>query len=325
MPGTPPTSPNFGAPRYSDADPASFSAQVNAIVDTFDAKAVQITDSRLADARNPLPNSVVAASIPNASITGSKLAAATITEANLAPGSVGSPELIDGGVQNIDLASNAVDARVIGAGAIQDANLGAAQITIDKLAASAAQALNAPGDLIVSAASTRPGAVLCNGAAYSRTDTTYAALFAAIGTAYGAGDGSSTFNVPDMRGRALVAAGAGTGLTNRALGVKFGEENHSLIVGEMPNHAHGVTDPSHGHSVNDPGHYHATGISAGSHELAFGTQWTAPGVGGANTGISDTNIGIYGATTGITLQNTGGSGAHNNIQPSVAMNVFIKL
>jgi hypothetical protein len=73
-----------------------------------------------------------------------------------------------------------------------------------------------PGDLVTSAASARVGCLLCDGSAVSRT--TYAALYAALGGAsspWGQGDGTTTFNVPDFRGRAIVGAGAGAGLTAR--------------------------------------------------------------------------------------------------------------
>jgi microcystin-dependent protein len=327
MPGTPPTSPIFGAPRFSDADDATFSAQVNGVTDTFDALAVRADDSRLTDARAPLPGSVTAATIPNASITGSKLAAATVTQSNLAPGSVGTAELIDGGVQNVDLASNSVDARVLAVGGVQGPNIAAGAITTDKLAPASAQALNAPGDLIFSAAAARVGAVLCNGAAYSRTDPTYAALFAALGTTYGAGDGVSTFNVPDYRGRVCVAAGAGAGLTNRALAAKFGEENHVLTTAELASHAHGINAAATGIGLSDPGHNHSF---YGRIDHGTGTQASVAFVGWGATPLSAT----YANYTGITLSdpthahamtNVGGGGGHNTIQPSVAVNVFVKL
>jgi len=65
--------------------------------------------------------------------------------------------------------------------------------------------------------------LLCNGQAVSRT--TYSALFSAISTTYGTGDGSSTFNVPDMMGRVPVGTGAGSGLTSRSIGATGGTEN----------------------------------------------------------------------------------------------------
>jgi microcystin-dependent protein len=64
------------------------------------------------------------------------------------------------------------------------------------------------GDFIISARASKTKCLLCDGGAYSRT--TYARLFAEIGTKYGAGDGATTFNVPDPLGRILVIAGAGS-------------------------------------------------------------------------------------------------------------------
>ena len=58
-------------------------------------------------------------------------------------------------------------------------------------------------------ASAPTGWLLCDGTAYSRT-VTYSSLFAAIGTAYGVGDGSTTFNVPDLRSRSALGSGTGT-------------------------------------------------------------------------------------------------------------------
>ena len=65
--------------------------------------------------------------------------------------------------------------------------------------------------------------LLCNGQAVSRS--TYSALFSAISTTYGTGDGSSTFNLPDMMGRVPVGTGAGSGLTSRSIGATGGTEN----------------------------------------------------------------------------------------------------
>lgn len=125
------------------------------------------------------------------------------------------------------------------------------------------------------------GYLLCNGAAVSRT--TYANLFAAIGTRYGAGDGSTTFNVPRAGGRSLMAAGTGnvladgTGaaLTNRDVNTPFvGEETHLQTIGEMPSHHHtiatfsaGATGGDGGDILNEPdpgtAHSHDTGDTGG--------------------------------------------------------------
>jgi microcystin-dependent protein len=76
------------------------------------------------------------------------------------------------------------------------------------------------------------GWLLCNGAAVSRT--TYATLFAAIGTTWGGGDGSTTFNVPNPSGRVPLATGAGSGLTSRSIAQSGGEETHVLTQAELP-------------------------------------------------------------------------------------------
>jgi microcystin-dependent protein len=66
------------------------------------------------------------------------------------------------------------------------------------------------------------------------------ALFSILGTTYG-GDGRTTFGLPDLRGRAPVHAGSGPGLTPRNLGQKFGAEQTTLTVPQLPPHAHGLS------------------------------------------------------------------------------------
>lgn len=82
------------------------------------------------------------------------------------------------------------------------------------------------------------GYLLCDGSAVNRT--TYARLFAVIGTTWGAGDGSTTFNLPDGRGRAFIGAGTGSGLTARTLGQTLGEERHTMTEAELFPHTHPV-------------------------------------------------------------------------------------
>lgn len=67
----------------------------------------------------------------------------------------------------------------------------------------------------------------------------YEALFSLLGTTYG-GDGMSTFNLPDLRGRVMMHQGQGTGLTNRTLGTKGGSESHLTSQAELPAHTHNV-------------------------------------------------------------------------------------
>lgn len=86
------------------------------------------------------------------------------------------------------------------------------------------------------------GWLVCDGTSYS-TGGIYANLFAAIGYTWG-GSGSS-FNVPDFRGRALIGAGSGPGLTARTLGQQaIGEEGHVQKQAELAQHAHTLTPPA---------------------------------------------------------------------------------
>lgn len=128
------------------------------------------------------------------------------------------------------------------------------------------------------------GWLLCDGSAVSRT--TYADLFSVIGTTYGNGDGLTTFNLPDLRGRTPIGSGQGTLLTNRVLGVSLGEESHQLTVDEIPAHTHD---------------------SAGAHFFAN----LPAGAVNQYSAISPSG-------------STGGDQAHNNMQPSLVVNWSIK-
>lgn len=148
--------------------------------------------------------------------------------------------------------------------------------------------------------------LICNGRSLSRTE--YADLFAMIGTTYG-NDDADTFKLPDCRGRVLGAIGAGTGLTARSAGTLLGAETHTLTVGEMPSHSHGITDPGHTHGYQNQSGDQST-------DNAFSTETAADQV--------EYNQTTGNSTTGITINNTGGGGAHNNMQPTAFIgNVFV--
>lgn len=138
------------------------------------------------------------------------------------------------------------------------------------------------------------GWLLCYGQAVSRS--TYAALFAVIGTTFGAGDGSTTFNLPDMRGRVpLGQDDMGGSSANRvtdtqadSIGGSAGAETHTLATSEMPAHTHGYQ------TAND--------ITIGS--------------------VNGYRI-IGNASVGLATTSTGGGGAHNNVQPFLTVNYII--
>lgn len=170
------------------------------------------------------------------------------------------------------------------------------------------------------------GWLLCYGQAISRT--TYSGLYAVVGTAYGSGDGSTTFNIPDLRGRAIAGldnmGGVDAGRLDWAntLGTTGGAQTHTLSSAEMPSHTH--TQDAHAHSIYDPTHTH--GLSTKSNAGGFSTEAPARALYGADTAVSTMN-----AYTGISInantatnQNTGGGGAHNNMQPTILLNYIIK-
>ena len=108
--------------------------------------------------------------------------------------------------------------------------------------------------------------LLCDGSAVSRT--TYATLFAKIGTTYGAGNGTSTFNLPNGQQRVPMGAGSGGGLTTRVLGTNYGAESVVLVQANLPSlaHTHSLVDYSHPLLV-----YVGTGGNRA--DLAAGTVW----------------------------------------------------
>ncbi len=142
------------------------------------------------------------------------------------------------------------------------------------------------GSVQMYAGSSAPsGWISCDGTAISRT--TYAALFAIVGTTYGVGDGSTTFNLPDLQGRIPVGSGAGSGLTSRTLGATGGEETHALSVGEMPAHSHNLEVSTDAGSDPEPdGNYLAATsedtYNASSTSSAYLNGMTSAGSGTAH-------------------------------------------
>ena len=142
-----------------------------------------------------------------------------------------------------------------------------------------------------------PGWLWCNGSAIGRTD--YPQLFAVIGTTFGAGDGVSTFNLPNCSGRVPVAAGWGTGLTPRNLADMWGAETHTLTIAQLPPHDH----IQRGNMLGTL--YHG----------AFG------GSGTRNT-LQQTTISAFSGSF-LTTDVTGSGQPHNIMQPSIALGFII--
>lgn len=154
------------------------------------------------------------------------------------------------------------------------------------------------------------GYLVCDGSAVSRT--TYATLFDTIGTTYGSGNGSTTFNVPDLRGRFPMGAGTGTGLnasgtgapsgtsqTARTRGAWGGEETHLLTSGES-----GL-----------PSHTHDSAVGSGFVNITSGAK-------NLSTTGSNESITTSSATKAVPAANA--SSRHNTVPPFVVTNYIIK-
>jgi microcystin-dependent protein len=159
------------------------------------------------------------------------------------------------------------------------------------------------GTVIYTARSTPPtGYVKANGAAINRI--TFSVLFAAIGTTYGVGDESTTFNVPDLRGEFIRGLSDGSTVdSGRTLGSNQSDQNLS--------HNHGVTDPSHHHPITDPGHAH--GFTAAKDIGGDTDDGGGPDQRSTTQNLATdpavTGISIVGNYTGISIQNDGGTEA----------------
>lgn len=235
-------------------------------------------------------------------------------------GSVGTAELADGAVTTAKIGDGQVTTAKIGDGQVTTAKIGEAQVTAAKLAAAVAAFLTPTGSVVAFAGDTAPtGWALCHGQALDRT--TYAALFAVIGTIYGAGDNSTTFNVPDLRGRVVAGQDdmGGTsanrltnqtgGLDGDTLGATGGAETHTLTEAQIAAHKHFV----------------AANVSTGSGSPSLSSSqqivWSNSTGGSGTYNFNGTSTA---ATIGLT-SSTGGDAAHNNVQPTIILNYIIKV
>jgi len=146
--------------------------------------------------------------------------------------------------------------------------------------------------------------------------TTYPYLYQAIGTTWGIGDGTTTFNVPDLRNRARVSVfpstplltNAVSGITGSTVGSSSAAESTTLTTAQIPAHNHTLTDPGHNHTI----YAISAGLGGGSGSIPINSS-------GSGDRITATN------TTGISIASAGGGGAHTNVQPTaVAGLTFIK-
>lgn len=132
------------------------------------------------------------------------------------------------------------------------------------------------------------GYLMCDGSAVNRS--TYSDLYSVIGTAYGQGDNSTTFNVPDMQGR--IPAGIKSGSVFGALGKTLGEEEHTLTMPEMPRHRHDMYYKDDGGKIQ--------------HDVFVYDGF------------------LNNRSIGDAMGDSGEGKPHNNIQPTLVVNYIIK-
>ena len=191
------------------------------------------------------------------------------------------------------------------------------------------------------AGSTIPnGFLLCDGRAVSRDD--YVDLFCLIGTTYGAGDGLTTFNLPNMTNRVAMCDSAGM-----TIGSTGGEETHALTGNELPVHSHTVQAHGHGndilattpemsHNVTQATFTYATYGSSNAGSQSYGTYGCYSARSTANMSrATDLAVGGHAAaactkTGGITdcaafdTESAGQGQAHNNMMPYLALAYIIQ-
>jgi microcystin-dependent protein len=227
-------------------------------------------------------DAVTTVKILDANVTEAKIASNAITQAKMADSSVGTAELIANSVTTAKLAREGTAGQVLTSnGSGSDPSYQASTSV-------------PAGTIIHVAMNTAPSGYLkANGAIVSRT--TYATLFAAIGTTFGNGDGSTTFGLPDLRGEF----------------VRSWADDRAVDTGRVFGSAQAEMIGPHTHSISDPGHSHTTGgdgitVSAGGQ----GVRYYGAGAQATST-----------ATTGITVSNN--SGTENRVR-NIALLACIK-
>lgn len=161
------------------------------------------------------------------------------------------------------------------------------------------------GSIVLFAGNFAPrGWAFCNGQILPISG--YDALFSLIGTVYG-GDGSTTFGLPDLRGRAAAHAGTGTGLIPIALGQKIGSNTNTLTVSQLP---------MHNHAIN------ANAGTSGRNLAALPTaNYPAQNQDASGNYASTADVQMNQNAVGV----TGANQSVNNMQPTLGLNYIICL
>jgi microcystin-dependent protein len=297
------------------ADGAGSTAAVNSIstlsdgdIDTAQLADNAVTTAKIAD------NNVTTAKINAAAVTEAKIATDAVTNAKMADDSVGADELIDDsvGAAALNISGNGTAGQYV----TSDGD-GSFSYTTPPVALLSGMIMPYAGT------SAPSGWLLLYGQAVSRT--TYSDLFAVLGTTYGSGDGSTTFNVPDLRGRTIAGqddmggtsadrlTGQSGGVDGDTLGASGGDETHTLTEAELAAHSHYLASATQGNGAE-----YREGSQTYDKPLSIYQSYNSP------TAYS-LGYGNDGDTIQIAPSETIGSGtAHNNVQPTLILNYIIK-
>jgi len=216
------------------------------------------------------------------------------------------------GIGSNELASDAsVDTnRAVGTDHIKDNS-----VTAAKLNSAAVSVLMPTASLMPYAGTSAPtGYFLCDGSAKSRT--THSALFGIIGTTYGVGDGSTTFNIPDLRGRVIAGLDINTGGFADRLTTGSAANINGQVLG-----ANNGNPGDTGRGTNGAQEHLLTAAQSGlpAHNHTQGVQTTG---GNIENFAGGSPAGKYSSTGTVTAQDA--SSAHNNVQPTIILNYIIK-
>ncbi len=221
-------------------------------VNTANIVAGSINDTRLANGAvthdKLAANVVTSDKIADGQVATADIANNAITHAKIADGTIISADIGDGQVATVDLANLAVTTAKIADGAID----------YNKLAAAIQESLSPVGTIVAYAGNTPPpGWLMCDGQTVSRS--TYSALFSVVGTRFGHGNNSSTFHVPDFRGRFLRGRDGGAGRdpdrnSRSAMnaGGATGDAVGSIQGDQFRSHKHGVPIDNNGSNADNP-------------------------------------------------------------------------
>jgi len=222
----------------------------------------QVTSAKIADSNitttKIADSNVTTTKIAGLAVTGDKIAAnaitsdkildGTIANADIGNNQINSAKIADGSVTSADITDGTITPADIADGAVGNSKVAANAIDYAKLAAAVQQSLSPTGTIVAFAGDNAPdGWLLCNGATVSRS--TYSALWGIIGTRFGYGDNSSTFHLPDFRGRFLRGRDNNTGRdpdrgarTAMNAGGAAGDAVGSIQGDELRSHAHNYQD-----------------------------------------------------------------------------------